>query len=277
MKRWRLAGLLGCVAVTLAGSGCGAALSKDEELQVLAHENLVLQDRLVACERRVADLTAAGAQPKPAAAPAADPFRVAAIRFNKHTGVLEGGGPADERLKIILEPLDESGEIVKRAGSLELEALNPAPAGQPPKLVHRWQFPLADLAQTWTNMLSVTGYVLKLPWPEGRRPAGPGVIVRAKFTTLSGEALAAETQVTLPRLRGRPPAGPISANTLEGAAQRAFEECRAYEVAPGTPPEEAVRVYEENVIKVFPKTKATQEEKEGRRAPAVRLARKEDA
>jgi hypothetical protein len=209
MTRYGLAGLLGCVGTILIVAGCGgAAMSRDDEVKLLAQKNQALQDKLLACERRVADLTASGAQPKPAATAPADPFRAVALRFSKHTGVLEGGGPAEERLKIILEPLDEHGEIVKRAGRLDLEVLEPAAEGQPPKPFHRWQFPLADLAQTWTNMLSVTGYVLKLPWPEGRRPAGPAILVRAKFTTLSGEALTAETQATLPRLRGAAPRKP---------------------------------------------------------------------
>jgi hypothetical protein len=199
MWRYCLAGLLGCLATALAVTGCGnAALSRDAEIKLLMEKNRALQDKLLVCERRVADLTASGAQPKPATPTVADPFRAVAVRFSKYTGILEGGGPAEERLKIILEPLDEHGEIVKRAGSLELEVLEPATGGQPPKVAHRWQFPVADLAQTWTNMLSVTGYVLKLPWPEGRRPAGPTVLVRAKFTMLSGEVLTTETPVTLP-------------------------------------------------------------------------------
>ena len=209
MTRYCLAGLLGCVGTVLIVAGCGgAAMSREDEVKLLAQKNQALQDKLLAYERRVADLTASGAQPKPAATAPADPFRAVALRFSKHTGVLEGGGPAEERLKIILEPLDEHGEIVKRAGSLDLEVLEPAPEGQPPKPFHRWQFPMADLAQTWTNMLSVTGYVLKLPWPEGRRPAGPAILVRAKFTTLSGEVLTAETPATLPRFRGAAPRKP---------------------------------------------------------------------
>ena len=209
MTRYGLAGLLGCVGTVLIVTGCGgAAMSREDEVKLLAQKNQALQDKLLASERRVADLTASGAQPKPAATAPADPFRAVAIRFSKYTSVLEGGGPAEERLKIILEPLDEHGEIVKRAGSLDLEVLEPAPEGRPPKPFHRWQFPMADLAQTWTNMLSVTGYVLKLPWPEGRRPAGPAILVRAKFATLSGEVLTAETQATLPRLRGAAPRKP---------------------------------------------------------------------
>jgi hypothetical protein len=168
-----------------------------------------LQDKLRACERRVAELTAAGAQPKPLAAPVADPFRAVAIRFGKYTGVLEGAKPGEERLKIILEPLDEESEIVKRAGSLELETFEPAAAGQPPKPFHRWEFPTADLAKTWLNMFGATGYVLKLPWPSGRMPAGPALVVKAKFTTLSGEVLTAETQVATRGPRGTGPIPPV--------------------------------------------------------------------
>jgi ankyrin repeat protein len=65
-------------------AGCGgAAMSREDEVKLLAQKNQALQDKLLACERRVADLTAAGAQPKPAATAPADPFRAVAIRFSK--------------------------------------------------------------------------------------------------------------------------------------------------------------------------------------------------
>lgn len=209
MKRRAMAGILGGVAMALVGSGCaGGALTRDDEVRALLERNRGLQDKLAACEKRIAELAAAGAQPKPVAAPVADPFRAVAIRFSKFTGVLEGGKPADERLKVILEPLDESGETVKRAGGLDLEALEPGPPGQPAKPFARWTFPMADLSQTWINMLSVTGYVLKLPWPGGRRPAAEGLVLRAKFTAVSGEVLTAETQVPVPKAAESRPTPP---------------------------------------------------------------------
>jgi len=55
------------------------------------------------------------------------------------------------------------------------------------------------------------------------------------------------------------PAVTPSAHPLESAAQQALKEAQEYEKDPGTPPEEAIRVYDENVIKVYPKTKAAAE------------------
>jgi len=55
------------------------------------------------------------------------------------------------------------------------------------------------------------------------------------------------------------PAVTTSANPLESAAQQALKEAQEYEAEPNTPPEDAIRVYDENVIKVYPKTKAAAE------------------
>jgi hypothetical protein len=200
MKRRAMAGIFGGVAMVLAGLGCASGpVTRDQEVRILMEQNRGLQDKLASCQQRVAELTAAGAQPKPVVPPVADPFRAVAVRFGKYTEVLPGSKPGDERLKVILEPLDERGEIVKRAGSLDLEALEAPAPGQPAKPLAQWAFPTSDLSQTWINMLSVTGYVLKLPWPHGRRPTAEALILRAKFTALSGEVLTAETQVHVPR------------------------------------------------------------------------------
>ena len=50
-----------------------------------------------------------------------------------------------------------------------------------------------------------------------------------------------------------------SAHPMESAAQGALKEAQEYEKQPGTPPKDAIRVYEENVIKIYPKAKAAAE------------------
>ncbi len=190
-------------AILAAGAGCGpAALTRDDTVQALMAQNRQLQDDLLAAEDRIADLKAAGATPSPRPERAEDPFRALAVRFGKHTRVLEADdAPSADRLTVIIEPLDAEGETVKRAGRLRLEALVVAPAGDEPRPYHTWTFPQADLAQTWIGSLGIRGYVLNLRWPRGRPPEGEALLLRARFTTLRGEALTAETRLPLAEAR----------------------------------------------------------------------------
>ena len=205
--------LLAGVGLGLAGAGCSTtSLSHDEQIQMLMARDRRSQEELLAAQQRIAQLTASGAQPRAAPAPVEDPFRPAAVRFGKYSGVLDENRPAtQQRLKVVIELLDATGDGVKRAGSLDLEALTPpaapqpaaetgaAPPAQAGQPFHRWTFSVDELRQTWLSGLGTYGYILKLAWPAGRAPAGDRLVLRAKFTTLSGEVLTAETEIPLPR------------------------------------------------------------------------------
>ena len=210
-ERCAIGVLLAGVGLGLAGAGCSAtSLSHDEQIQMLMARDRRSQEELLAAQQRIAQLTASGAQPLAAPAPVEDPFRPAAVRFGKYSGVLDENRPAtQQRLKVVIELLDATGDGVKRAGSLDLEALTPPAAPQPAAApgaaartgqpFHRWTFSVDELRQTWLSGLGTYGYILKLPLPAGRAPAGDSLVLRAKFTTLSGEVLTAETEIPLPR------------------------------------------------------------------------------
>ncbi len=199
MARWPAAALTGILASTFFAAGCGGPLGRDEEVRMLMARNRQLEDGLLASEKKVAELTAAGARPAPLPAAPEDPFRPVAVRFSPYGGVVDTGGPVgSERLKVVLELVDATGDRVKRAGRLDLEALAPGPAGQPPRPYHQWKFSADELRQTWLSGLGAYGYILRLPWPGGRRLEGDRLLLRARFTTLAGEVLTAETEITLP-------------------------------------------------------------------------------
>ena len=176
MKQLAVVLMCGGVLVLLGGGCGGPPLSSNQQ---------------------IAELSGGSAVPPPAPAPAAeDPYRPIAVRFGKFTGLLGGRGLEKQRLKIIIEPLDAEGDVVKRAGSLEVEALE-EDAKQEPRLFHRWEFPQEELSQAWLSGLGAYAYILKLPWPDGRGPAANQLLLRATFTTLDGEALTAETWIDL--------------------------------------------------------------------------------
>jgi hypothetical protein len=226
--------LLAGVGLGLAGAGCSTtSLSHDEQVQMLMARDRRGQEELLAAQQRITQLTASGAQPRPPfslGGPVEDPFRPAAVRFGKYSGVLdENRSATQQRLRVVIELLDATGDVVKRAGSLDLEALTPpagsekvgsekvsgtlrlkvpdtfsdhpgaAPPAQAGQPFHRWTFSVDELRQTWLSGLGTYGYILKLPWPAGRAPAGDRLVLRARFTTLSGEVLTAEAEIPLPR------------------------------------------------------------------------------
>ena len=198
MARWAATILIGILASTFFAAGCAGPLGRDEEVRMLMARNRQLEDNLLASEKKVAELTAAGARPAPLPETADDPFRPVAVQFSSYSGVVDAGGPvAAERLKVVLELLDATGDRIKRAGQLDLEALTPASAGEAPKPYHRWRFTTDELRQTWLSGMGAYGYILRLPWPDGRRPQGDRLILRARFAALTGEVLTAETEISL--------------------------------------------------------------------------------
>jgi hypothetical protein len=200
IRPWAVVIVLSGLALTLAGAGCAAnasPLSRDEQLQQLMETNRRLQNDLQDSQQRVADLVASGRTP--ALQPVTeDPYRAVALQIGSLSGVVDrGGGPAKERLRILLYPTDASGDVVKRAGRLDLEVLEPGQKGQPPKPVGKWSLPADELALTWLSGLGEYGNVLRLPWPQGKPPATETVIIKARFTTLDGRTLPAETEVPI--------------------------------------------------------------------------------
>jgi serine/threonine protein kinase len=99
----------------------------------------------------------------------------------------------------------------------------------------------------------------KAPTP-GETPTPPAPTPGETPTTPStkpGET--PTTPATKPGEKTTPPIATSSSSPQESNAQSVLKEAQEYEKQPGTPPEDAIRVYEENVIKVYPKTKAAVE------------------
>ncbi|HET6441022.1 MAG TPA: hypothetical protein VFH53_01495 [Phycisphaerae bacterium] len=189
---------LAAAAVLALAAGCQGPLSRDEKVEMLMTRSARLEEELLATRQRLAELEGTG-RPAPEAAKAVeDPFRAVALRFGKFTGGLAADGrPGDQRLKVVLEPLDAEGDVVKRAGSLDLEAVELV--GGKPRTLAEWKWTRQEFAKTWLSGLGLHAYVLKLDWPGGKPPASDRVLLRARFTTLSGEVLSAEQEITLRR------------------------------------------------------------------------------
>jgi hypothetical protein len=189
---------LAAAAALILSAGCQGPLTRGEKVEMLMARSARLEEELLATRQRLAELEGTG-RPAPEAAKAVeDPFRAVALRFGKFTGGLAADGrPGDQRLKVVLEPLDGEGNVVKRAGSLELEAVELV--GGKPRKIAEWKWTREEFAKTWLSGLGLYAYVLKLDWPGGKPPASDRVLLRARFTTLEGEVLSAEQEITLRR------------------------------------------------------------------------------
>ena len=208
-RRWRTIAALAAAgaamllaaagAAMILAAGCaGQPLSRGEKVEMLMARSARLEEELLATRQRLAELEGTGRPAHEAAKAVEDPFRAVALRFGKFTGGLNADGkPGDQRLKVVLEPLDAEGDVVKRAGSLDLEAVEPAAGG--PRTLADWKWTREEFARTWLSGLGLYAYVLKLDWPGGKPPASDRVLLRARFTTLSGEVLSAEQEITLRR------------------------------------------------------------------------------
>ncbi len=205
MKRRVVGVAAGLAAAVAALAGCAPTpLARDAQVEALLKENRRVEDLLIASENRVAQLSEAGKPPPEAPPKMEDPFVAIAVRFGKYCDILGAAGkPAgreplgrttDERLKVVLEPLDGEGDVVKRLGALELEAFEGDAATAKPFAA--WRFPPEELAKTWLSGLGTYAYVLKLPWPADRPPKAGPVHLRARFTPLGGGPLEAETTLT---------------------------------------------------------------------------------
>ncbi len=186
-------------AAMILAAGCTSQpLSRGEKVEMLMARSARLEGELLATRQRLAELEGTG-RPAPETAKAVeDPFRAVALRFGKFTGGINADGrPGDQRLKVVLEPLDAEGDVVKRAGSLDLEAVELV--GGKPQTLAEWKWTREEFAKTWLSGLGLYAYVLKLDWPGGKPPASDRVLLRARFTTLSGEVLSAEQEITLRR------------------------------------------------------------------------------
>jgi hypothetical protein len=106
--------------------------------------------------------------------------------FTTHSmeiGRLSGGSkinldaPGDDCIKVYVAPLDQTGDAIKAAGSIVIEAfdLNDPEHRQ----IGRWEFSNEELRKLWVGTLLIYDYVLTCPLHEP--PKHPQITVNAIF------------------------------------------------------------------------------------------------
>jgi hypothetical protein len=195
---------LALIGVVVGFAGCAPdPLTMQERLEVMVQMNKQLQLELLERDRRIAELGGgqASARPqspvddlKPGLTQAEDPFKPVAINFNRLTGGYRGEGPGDEGIRVVFAPEDGRGDVVKRAGALELDLYDLALEGKDQKIGH-WEFTVDQLSRAWVSGLGINTYSLKLKWANGQAPKHRELTLLARFVTLDGRNLTQQTHI----------------------------------------------------------------------------------
>ena len=101
------------------------------------------------------------------------------IKLGRLTGGadLDPARPGHEGLKVYLTPLDETGDQLKAAGTITVEAFDLS-RGEGAK-IGTWMFDVPAARETWTSVLNRYNYVLTCPWQTP--PSGADVHLAVTF------------------------------------------------------------------------------------------------
>lgn len=143
--------------------------------------------------RRQAPLAPLRLEPVPTSpkvAPTGEPareFEVAEITLGMLTGAANWDGePGDDGVLVYLYPLDDSGDILKRAGDFTFELFDLRRRSS--HVVASWHIAALETADLWLNFPGC--FRFKLAWPESP-PTSAELVLKATFVTLSGREFVA--------------------------------------------------------------------------------------
>jgi hypothetical protein len=167
-----------------AGGGCASPSAANNKLRA---ENQALLEQIEALKRdRDADRARIKAlELKTSPTPTLPQERLDKLVtvYGIKLGRLTGGDdwdadkPGDDGLKVVVQPVDRSGEKLKAAGSFVIDAFDLAAVE--PKVGH-WEFDEQQTAERWYGAL-LYSYVFKCPW-QNKAPSHEQVTVRVTFT-----------------------------------------------------------------------------------------------
>jgi len=202
------------VGVLLLFSGCGKPSAANITVR---KENQELREKVDQLERaRLADAaTIRALEQQKGTLPTLPNDRLERL-FTTHrieVARLSGGGkvkhdsPGDDCIKVHVEPVDQTGDAIKAAGSVVIEAfdLNDPEHRQ----IGHWEFSNDDLRKSWVATFLMNEYVLTCPLREP--PKHPQITVNATFNDeLTQRTFTAQRAVTITL----PPAPASSPTTM---------------------------------------------------------------
>jgi hypothetical protein len=116
--------------------------------------------------------------------------------------------PGDERFHAVFYPHDAHGEIVKIAGTIEVEAIDPSRPRD--KSIGRWKYDVQEAPELWHAGFLSSGYQIDMPWQSS--PQGSRVVLLARLTTSDGRKFESTRTLTV----NPPPQGSQVSQSLPG-------------------------------------------------------------
>lgn len=198
--------LLAALGLVVVAAGCAPdPLTLEQRVQLMVYQSEKLQNEIYELNRRIAELSPGGSgsavpqySPDRLASESDDPFRAVTIGLHRVTGGLDLDGQAgDDGLRVVVQPKDAGGDVVKRAGALEIELFDLA-IDQGERRLGQWEFTVDQAAKEWVSgILGASGYSFQIPWPGGKAPEHDHLTVLVRMTTLDGRPLTAQKDVTV--------------------------------------------------------------------------------
>ncbi len=105
------------------------------------------------------------------------------------------GQPGDEGGMVVVEPLDEAGELMEVSGDISVVVLDPAQQGEASR-VARWDFTAAEAAKHLQRTPMGDGLHFTMPWPHSP-PVNRTLNLYVQYTTADGRRLQAEKQIEI--------------------------------------------------------------------------------
>ncbi len=180
-------------------------LELEEELRVEQDKNRALSKRV---ESLAADLAKKREQLKALRGLGPDRlknlFTLKKIELGSHTGGIDTDDkPGHDAIKVILEPIDEDGHVIKAAGAIQIRLLDLSVKDLGKGLIAEQSFPVEKASKRWSGGLFTNHYSFTCPLPKEKSLSRPEITVRVSFTEyLTGNVFTAQKLCTI-----KPPPG----------------------------------------------------------------------
>lgn len=121
-------------------------------------------------------------------------FTVAGIRLGRLIGGLDSDQqPGDEAVRVYLAPFDATGDVLKAAGAVVVEAFD---LSSDALRLGRWSFDVATTRAAWNSSGLLYEYVLDCPLEKVAVPSSGELTLRVTFTdALTGRSFSAQQLV----------------------------------------------------------------------------------
>lgn len=124
-------------------------------------------------------------------------FPLQRIQLGQYTGGFqEDGEPGDDGVKVIVEPIDSDGDIIKAAGEVVVELYDLAlPEGR--NLLHRCVYPVEEVGDHWYGGAFTNYFGFECRW-DSRPPEHDQITARVTFVEyLTGRSFTDQRVVTV--------------------------------------------------------------------------------